>query len=47
MGFVPMIFFGQWGIPFGVPKSRPLTVVVGTPLEVPVKQTDKVSAAQQ
>lgn len=46
MGFVPMIFFGQWGIPFGVPKSRPLTVVVGTPLEVPVRQTDKVSAAQ-
>ena len=30
-----MVFFGQWGLPFGVPKSRPLTVVVGSPLEVP------------
>ena len=35
MGFVPMIFFGQWGLPFGVPKARPLTVVVGSPVEVP------------
>ena len=30
-----MVFFGQWNIPFGVPKSSPLTVVVGTPIEVP------------
>ena len=37
MGFVPMVFFGQWGLPFGVPKSRPLTVVVGSPLEVPMR----------
>ena len=34
-----MIFFGQWNIPFGVPKSSPLTVVVGTPIEAPVRTT--------
>ena len=39
MGFVPMVFFGQWGLPFGVPKSRPLTVVVGTPIEGPKRKT--------
>jgi hypothetical protein len=39
MGFVPMVFFGQWGLPFGVPKSRPLTVVVGTPIEAPKRKT--------
>jgi hypothetical protein len=38
LGFVPMVFFGQWGMPFGVPKSRPLTVVVGTPLEAPKRR---------
>jgi hypothetical protein len=44
MGFVPMVFFGQWGMPFGVPKSRPLTVVVGTPLEAPKRGTSSSSS---
>jgi diacylglycerol O-acyltransferase 2, plant len=35
LGFLPMIFFGSYGIPLGVPKSIPLTVVVGDPIPIP------------
>jgi len=35
MGFLPMLFFGLFGIPLGLPKPVPLTVVVGKPIKVP------------
>jgi len=41
LGFLPMIFFGLYGIPLGPPKPVPLTVVVGKPIEVP--KTDNPS----
>ena len=35
MGFVPVIFTGRFGIPFGIPKKTKISVVVGPPIEVP------------
>lgn len=35
IGFIPMIFFGLWGIPLGPPKRTPVTVVIGAPIAVP------------
>ncbi len=31
-----MVFFGWKGIPLNIPKPVPLTVVVGTPIPIPV-----------
>jgi 2-acylglycerol O-acyltransferase 2 len=30
-----MVFFGAFGIPFGQPKPKPITVIVGSPIQVP------------
>ena len=38
LGFAPMIFFGMGGLPMGPPKSSPITVIVGKPLEIPHKE---------
>jgi 2-acylglycerol O-acyltransferase 2 len=35
IGFVPMIFFGLFGIPFNISKPCSLTVVIGKPIYVP------------
>lgn len=35
LGFLPMIFFGLFGIPLGVPKPVPLTVIMGKPIRLP------------
>lgn len=35
IGFIPMVFFGAFGLPFGPPKSKQLTLVIGKPIEVP------------
>jgi hypothetical protein len=35
IGFVPMLFFGLGGVPFGMPRPCPLTVVVGKPIQCP------------
>lgn len=35
-GYVPVFFFGYFGLPFGPPKPTPLTVVVGKPIEIPL-----------
>jgi len=35
MGFVPVIFYGVWGLPFGPCKPCDLVNVVGRPIEVP------------
>jgi hypothetical protein len=39
VGFLPMLFFGQFGIPLFIPKSAPLTVVVGDLIQVPKFET--------
>ena len=35
IGFLPMIYFGRFGIPYGIPHPRKLTVVIGSPIDVP------------
>jgi len=35
VGFLPMMFFGLFGIPLGIPKPVPLTVLLGKPIEIP------------
>lgn len=35
MGFVPVLFTGRFGIPFGIPKVTKIHVVIGTPIEIP------------
>lgn len=35
VGFIPLVFFGAGGIPFGQPHSCPLNMVVGKPVYVP------------
>ena len=39
LGFLPLVFFGQYGIPMFIPKSTPITVVVGNPIIVPKYET--------
>ena len=40
VGFVPMIFFGRWGVPFGIPRPQKIHVVIGKPIYVPCRGTD-------
>jgi len=35
MGFLPVFFWGRWGVPLGIPRPQQITVVVGKPIEVP------------
>eukprot|EP00930_Biecheleria_cincta_P024453 TRINITY_DN17503_c1_g1_i1.p1 TRINITY_DN17503_c1_g1~~TRINITY_DN17503_c1_g1_i1.p1 ORF type:complete len:372 (+),score=59.78 TRINITY_DN17503_c1_g1_i1:140-1255(+) len=35
IGFMPMIYFGAMGVPLGLPKKVPLTVLVGEPINGP------------
>lgn len=42
IGFVPMVFFGLFNIPFGLPKPCPLTVVVGNPIIIPKIAEDEL-----
>uniref|UniRef100_A0A7S2XL44 Acyltransferase n=1 Tax=Attheya septentrionalis TaxID=420275 RepID=A0A7S2XL44_9STRA len=39
MGFVPVLFTGRFGIPFGIPKPTKIHVVIGRPIMIP-KITD-------
>lgn len=39
LGFLPMIFFGAFGLPLGIPKPSPLTVLIGKPIIVPQNQS--------
>ena len=34
-GFLPMMYFGLWGLPLGPPKPCQITAVCGVPIEVP------------
>jgi diacylglycerol O-acyltransferase 2, plant len=44
LGFLPMIFFGLWNIPFAQPKPSPLTIVIGKP--IPMPKIEKPSAEE-
>lgn len=35
MGFVPVLFTGRFGIPFGIPKATKIHVVIGKPILIP------------
>jgi len=35
LGFVPVLFVGRFGIPFGIPKPTKISVVIGTPILIP------------
>ena len=41
IGFVPMVFFGLFGIPFNISKPCSLTMVIGKPIHVPKFEPDK------
>ena len=29
MGFIPLVFWGRWGIPFGIPNPKKIHVIIG------------------
>ena len=35
IGFLPLVYWGRFGIPFGIPYPKKLTIVVGSPIDVP------------
>lgn len=35
IGFLPMIFFGLWGLPLGPPKPCDYVVIIGKPIPIP------------
>ena len=35
LGFVPLLFWGRFGIPFGIPIPKKIHVVVGSPIKIP------------
>eukprot|EP00586_Coscinodiscus_wailesii_P011563 CAMPEP_0172508928 /NCGR_PEP_ID=MMETSP1066-20121228/216110_1 /TAXON_ID=671091 /ORGANISM="Coscinodiscus wailesii, Strain CCMP2513" /LENGTH=338 /DNA_ID=CAMNT_0013287161 /DNA_START=206 /DNA_END=1222 /DNA_ORIENTATION=- len=35
LGFLPMVFWGRFGIPFGIPKPKKIHVVVGEVIKIP------------
>ena len=40
IGFLPLIFWGRFGIPFGIPKTQNIHVVIGSPIDVPCVKAD-------
>lgn len=48
IGFLPMLFFGMWGVPFGPAKPCNIVNVVGKPIVVPhiADPTDEQIAEQ-
>lgn len=44
IGFVPLFFWGRFGIPFGPPFPRKITVVFGKPIEVPKLDANDITS---
>lgn len=42
IGFVPLLFWGRWGIPFGIPYPKQIHVVVGKHIDIPCEGEGKV-----
>jgi len=35
LGLLPVFYWGRWGIPFGIPRSKRVNVVIGKPIAIP------------
>ncbi|KAL9187446.1 hypothetical protein ACHAXT_001549 [Thalassiosira profunda] len=42
LGMVPLLFWGRWGIPYGIPNPQKIHVVIGQAIDVP-KEGENVS----
>ena len=40
IGFLPLFFWGRFGIPFGIPRPQKLHVVFGKPMDIPCEGDD-------
>lgn len=40
IGFVPLVMWGRFGIPLGIPRPTKLHNVIGKPIEIPCEGTD-------
>mmetsp|Transcript_24511 Transcript_24511/g.28906 ORF Transcript_24511/g.28906 Transcript_24511/m.28906 type:complete len:325 (-) Transcript_24511:187-1161(-) len=40
IGFVPLVFWGRFGIPFGIPRATRLHNVIGKPIEIPCEGSE-------
>ena len=36
IGFLPLVYWGRYGVPFGIPRPNKIHVVVGSPIDVPM-----------
>lgn len=41
IGFLPLFYWGRFRIPFGIPYPKKLTIVVGSPIDIP--KTDEIT----
>ena len=42
IGFLPLVFWGRFGIPFGIPKTQNVHVVIGSPIDVPCDELSQL-----
>jgi 2-acylglycerol O-acyltransferase 2 len=35
IGFLPLVFWGRWFVPFGIPRPKRISVVIGPAIDVP------------
>lgn len=42
IGFIPLVIFGVFGIPFAQPKPVPMTMVMGKPIPIPKMTPDEL-----
>ncbi|KAL7521598.1 hypothetical protein ACHAWX_006278 [Stephanocyclus meneghinianus] len=40
IGFLPLVFWGRWFVPFGIPKPKRIHVVIGPAIDVPIMGDD-------
>ena len=44
IGFLPIFFWGRFGIPLGIPYPAKISLVIGKPMEVPKLSVDEITA---
>lgn len=47
IGFIPLIIFGVFGIPFAIPKPVPMVMVIGKPIPVPKMTTEDMHGKKE